>query len=266
MGPHLLVHPDAGVADRQHGMLGGRRGECRLPAQVVRAKGESAAAGHRITRVDRKVEYDLLDLARVREHRPELGGKLVLQRNVLPDQGPQHGVEVLHHRVQAHEARGDHLLSAEGEELPREAGGPAGGREDFPHFGRARIFSAKPRQQEVRVPYDGGQDVVEIVRNAAGETTNGFHLLGMAKALLELRRLRHVALDRDVADDPAVLSFHRADGGLLHVGAPVLPAVDELPPPDISRRKGVPHPKIEGGIMPAAFRIRGDFPMASARE
>ena len=47
----------------------------------------------------------------------------------------------------------------------------------------------------------GGEQVVEVVRDAAGEPADGLHLLRLAELLLELHLRGDVALHADVVGD-----------------------------------------------------------------
>ena len=58
--------------------------------------------------------------------------------------------------------------------------------------------SSMPRDQELAVAGDRGQQVVEVVRDAAGEAADRLHLLGLAELRLELLLARQVAHDGDV--------------------------------------------------------------------
>ena len=52
--------------------------------------------------------------------------------------------------------------------------------------GTARVGGAHAVHDDVRVAEDGGEQVVEVVGDAASESTHRFHLLRVAEQLLEL--------------------------------------------------------------------------------
>ena len=58
--------------------------------------------------------------------------------------------------------------------------------------------SLETLDQELAVARDRRQEVVEVVGDAPGEATHGFHLLRLPQLRLELRRPRQVAHDGDV--------------------------------------------------------------------
>ncbi len=51
---------------------------------------------------------------------------------------------------------------------------------------------ADPVQQELAVAGDHHEQIVEVVRDAAGQASDGFHLLGLAKLLLQRSMLGDV--------------------------------------------------------------------------
>ena len=78
-------------------------------------------------------------------------------------------------------ARLHDLLAAEGEELPRERSGALGRAPDLLDVGTGADRRAELVEQQIRVAEDRGQDVVEVVRDAAGEPAHRFHLLRLAQ-------------------------------------------------------------------------------------
>ena len=70
--------------------------------------------------------------------------------------------------------------------MPREVGRAIGRRGDFlQRFlkpGRGGAFG----QQQVGVPFDDRQDVIEIVRHTGGQLANGFHFLRLPQLEFEL--------------------------------------------------------------------------------
>src|SRR6266853_1333322 len=64
------------------------------------------------------------------------------------------------------------------------------------HVAPLRIVGRQAQEQELRAPGDDGQEVVEVVRDAAGELPHGFHLLNLAELSLALpeRLFRALAL------------------------------------------------------------------------
>ena len=123
----------------------------------------------------------------------------------------------------------------EGEELAHEPGRALGRAQDLAHLlVDARVWRRPPDEREQRVAGDHGQQVVEVVRDAAGELADRVELLRLAQLLLQpVRRgdvLDHaqdvrrgsllVELDRRVEAAPRSPTGSRAAGGLSIVNSP----------------------------------------------
>ena len=61
------------------------------------------------------------------------------------------------------------------------------------------------------IPQDDGENVVEIVRNAGGETANGFHFLRLAKLVLEPNAIGDVLKDEQVIRSAAQFEIFGCD-------------------------------------------------------
>jgi hypothetical protein len=94
---------------------------------------------------------------------------------------------------------------------------------DLGQLGRARP-DADVAPGHVRVPRDHGQEVVEVVRDAAGELADRLHLLGLPQPLLELAPLGDVAQHEQV---PAGQELGRRPD-LEHQAGTVLLAVPDV--------------------------------------
>src|SRR5204862_7443446 len=126
----------------------------------------------------------------------------------------------------------DRLFAAECEQLPREGGGPLRRGDDFLQVAADRLVGADLLGQELGVPQNRREHVVEVVSHAARELADGFHLLRLSKLVLEDRlRARTLTanlyflsftLDRrhetsQAAFDEKIAGarLERRDGGLL---------------------------------------------------
>jgi hypothetical protein len=70
---------------------------------------------------------------------------------------------------------------------------PEGGPTDLLELDVTALTGLRVPQQELRVAEDGGQEVVEVVGDPAGELTHGLHSLGVSQLLLEPLLRRDVA-------------------------------------------------------------------------
>ena len=190
MGLSFGIHAHAGVADGQHHVLarlrwGVQAGIAFVERDIGGLDGEFAALRHGIAGVDRQIHDDLFDLAGIGAHRAQFRARDHYQIDVFADQ-PGEQFEVFgDDGVQIEDLGSEHLLAAESQKLPGEGGGAIGGIGNL--LGRPAHAGVGPDaiQQKFGVAGDDHQQIVEVVGNAAGQTTDGFHFLRLAKLLLE---------------------------------------------------------------------------------
>jgi hypothetical protein len=111
----------------------------------------------------------------------------------------------------------------EREQLARELRGAVGRPLDLDELVGARP-GADPSPGDLAVAADDGQQVVEVVRDAAGELPDRLHLLRLAELVLEHAALGHVAQHEQMAAGEEL--GVRAD--LEHPAAAVLLAVPDV--------------------------------------
>ena len=105
--------------------------------------------------------------------------------DVLADHAGEHLQVLGGDVVQVDDARGEHLLAAEGEQLAGQRGGAFGGAGDLLGRTAQMRLGAEALEQEFRVAGDHHEQIVEVVGDAAGEAADRFHLLRLAQLLLE---------------------------------------------------------------------------------
>ncbi len=133
-----------------------------------------------------------MQLTGVGEHIPSIPCKREPQLHILADQAVQHLLEVFDQRVGVQDHGLEHLLAAERQELLRER---CRSLRSLPHLGEIPLGRAVRRQlfaQNVDVAKNRCEDVVEIVRHAAGEPADRLHFLRLPQLTLELLALRDV--------------------------------------------------------------------------
>ena len=187
------VHPIARVAHGDSNVAaGGYLAELRLvrvDARIGRLDRERAAVRHRVARVRGEVQEDLLELARVDENGAEA-------RFIARAELDRRADEPLNHLLGGHRrsclmstARGSSTWRRlEREELARELGRANGAaartcsRSGFHvvdlHDHRAAL---EVREDHVDVAEDDRKEVIEVVRDAAGEAPEGVHPLRVAE-------------------------------------------------------------------------------------
>ncbi len=104
----------------------------------------------------------------------------------LPTQARQQHAQVGQHVGEVEHLRPQRLLAREGQQLPDQRRRAVGVLLDVHDVGEGRVRRAVVGEQQVRRHDDGGQHVVEVVRDAAGELADRLHLLA----------LRHLAFER----------------------------------------------------------------------
>ena len=183
--------PVPGVADREQTYRpGGRRMLGRRMAggstsDVRRLDCQRAAVRHGVAGVDGEVQDDLLQLAGIGLHRVALRTERTSSSTSSPIRRRSIGVSTPDDRVQVEHLGRDDLLAAEGEQLTGQVGRAFAGVQDLRERLRERIARREPVDASPAVADDDRQQVVEVVRDAAGQPADGFHLLGLAKSLLQ---------------------------------------------------------------------------------
>ena len=136
------------------------------------------------------------------------------------------------------------LPPREGQQLAGQLRGAFHGVRDGVDVAAAALFRQFAAAQEVGRRADDGQEVVEVVRDAAGQLADGFHLLRLAQRFLALAALGDVDRFRHRADDGAVLVAQRPHGEVeiaiadrQHAAA----SRSSPPAPRMTAAKGVAH-------------------------
>jgi hypothetical protein len=183
----FVLHRDAHV---RPGTQAGRLGQvARRERHRVRPNGEPPPVGHGVARVHRQVHEHLLHLARIGADVPGRGIDIHLEPDVLADDAVEHLVDTLDVRPHVDHLRLERLTSTERKQLTREIRGTLRGAEQF-----ADLFHALPARhetplQDVAVALDDGEQVVEVVSDAARESADRFHFLRLSQLALERRVL-----------------------------------------------------------------------------
>ena len=153
---------------------------------MLRNERQATALDHRIAGVDHEVEQGQLELIGIDMRRPEV----VRECRVDPDERADRAAQHLDHAVDqlrdVHRGRVQVLLPREGEQALRQRGAALGSLDRAVDQAARRVVVAQPFAQQLQVAEHGRQQVVEIVRDAAGELADRLHLLRLAEGLFEL--------------------------------------------------------------------------------
>src|SRR5207245_2121992 len=92
-----------------------------------------------------------------------------------------------------------HLAAAEGQKLAGQNSRAVGGVQYLLHARAQLMPFTQIVQHHAAVAADYGEQVVEVVRHAAGQPADGFHLLRLAELLFQLPALGDI--DTDAAEE-----------------------------------------------------------------
>jgi hypothetical protein len=115
---------------------------------------------------------------------------------------------------------------------------------------------ARLAQGQGGVAVDPGQDVVELVSDAAGQGADRLHLLRLQQLPLQLLVFGDVALDADEVRQPP-LGIDGRDAHRHLSQRPVLAAIGQLALPAVVLEDGLPHAGVELRRMHAALEEAG---------
>ena len=124
-------------------------------------------------------------------------GEIEAQLHVGADQAARHARHAADDLVEVERDRLQHLLAAERQQLPRQRGGAIGGVQDLVDLRGHRRIVLDAMRHQLGVAANRGQQVVEVVRDAAGEAADRFHLLRLAQLILELHAIADVVHGRE---------------------------------------------------------------------
>ena len=168
-------------------MKGARRG---FDIDVAQFQAKSSALRHGVARVDHQIHQHLFHLAGIDLDLAELPGDNRVDLHVLAQHAAKHAIHVPQRARQIHDARLQHLLAGEGQDLLGQRSGSLARGANLSEAAVRRVFRRDPPEKKIAVPQDDGEEVVEIMRDAAGQAAHGFHLDGLPQILFELLVIR----------------------------------------------------------------------------
>jgi len=235
----LRPHPLASVLDRQTHKVPGARVRvpgalCRIDVCLACADHQPPAVRHRVPRVHRQVHDHLLHLPGVRLDAAQKGVHVGDHLDVLADQTPQHPLRVADDYVQVQHLNLQHLLAAEGQQLPCERGRSAAGACDLLRVAPQRALRVEALHQQIAVPQDRRQHVVKVMGDAGRQLAHRRQPLLPLDELLSLPLPGHVAPNQHTAARLRA-RLHRPRRRLEH--PPRRPGDDDLVPQALLRQQ-----------------------------
>ena len=174
------------------------------------------AIGHRVARIEAKIEQRIFELIGVGVCTPQPVGQHGLENDCLANRSTQQLANVRDEFVGVQGLRRQRLLAREGEETCRQRGrAPCALHRHIPsplHSGQSeRIGQVRHlATDDVEAAHDQGQQIVEIVRDAPRQLPNRVHLLRLMQLLFKTTPLRHVVgADNDAAESARLLGRWR---------------------------------------------------------
>ncbi len=195
----VVVHPVPGVTHRQHNVVSGRQGRARLRVHLIdlhvfRFDGQGSPARHRIGGIHNQVQEHLLDLPGIGLHPPEWLAQVDPVLDVLPQQALQQPSHLHDQFIQVENLGLQHLPAAEGQQLSRQQRRPVCNAANLFAVSANGVRWLDPFKSQIAVSLDYCEQIIEIVRYAAGKSSQCIHFLRLPKLLFELFPLLLVSL------------------------------------------------------------------------
>ena len=204
-------HAEPGVGDGQLDIVSVWNVGIGLDPHRAAGEAQHAAVGHGVAGVDREVEHRDLELGRVGHHRHHR----VVEVEALLDPRAEHVAQqrphVLDQRRDVRRPDLEPLHPAEREQLAGQPGTALGGGEGIVGIA-LELGVRRALGDDVEPADDDRQQIVEVVRDAAGQLPQRLHLLALAKLLLRGLQLGDVArLEQQIDDLPRLIAdrLHR---------------------------------------------------------
>jgi hypothetical protein len=207
--------------------------------------GKPPAAWHGVARVHTQVHDDLIRHAGIRPNPQVRVSELEHEIDVFADEPAKHLRQAGDDRVEIERLHVRRLAPAEEQELPCQGRGPFGFApkvmQPAAHVGaEVRLFLQHADSEDHR-----REDVVEVVRHAAGQPADRLQLLRLAQLLFEAALFGDVLLHSDEVGDCAVdVVEDGGDRGELPEQLAVFSTVVEFATPLSSGNDGAPQPGV----------------------
>ena len=165
---------------------GGLCAQCRDRSDLPHGDLQTAFAIHGVASVDGEIDQGGLELADIGDGEGVEIADLDLDLNAAADKRAHELGDVFDLGADVEHLRLQRLAAGKGKQLRGQFGGPLHRVRDRIDIAAAALLGQLAAAQEIGRRTDDGQEVVEVVRDAAGQLADGLHLLGLAQRFLAL--------------------------------------------------------------------------------
>ncbi len=173
-GQDLRRNPVAAVANGNPYVITGAHQQGGVTHRVFRADFDRASLGHRLARIEQDVVQHLPYLSGVEFRRPEIVANRKIDGDGRP--GPRQAYRILEQFGQETGAAHRRSSLGKGQQLRGQQGRTAARRGGLLQDPGNRIFRRCLHQRQLDISLHHGQEVIEVVRNAARQQANRFQL------------------------------------------------------------------------------------------
>lgn len=137
------------------------------------------------------------ELGGIHAHLQSLGAEIEIQPSGIADQAAKNGGVIAYQLIQIQHQRLQGLATAEDKQLLGEGRSAAAGGVNGGDFFPAERLAGELGREDFAIAVDDGQEIVEIVRDSAGEPADRIKVLGVDQSLLQSAFLGDVTVGRD---------------------------------------------------------------------
>src|SRR5581483_7013989 len=215
---HVVRHADAGVAHLDLDEVADEVPALFIECDITGTDAQRAAFRHRVARIEPDIEQRQLELAGVDLDRPESWRNVDDDADVAAQRSAEQIADGVELAVEIDALRAQRLPARESKQLSGERLAALGGVTDVDDQAFELLVVAGEPLGHIGASENDRQQIVEIVRDAPGQLSDGLHLLrleqllaGFLEPALRLTRLGNVARDLGKTDQLAIRITDRVD-------------------------------------------------------
>lgn len=215
-GKRLRRHAHAGIGNRDHHILPRlhlvmMQGVAFVEMCIAGFECQLAALRHGIAGIDDEVEHRHLELPGIDLGEPEARPAHEFEFDLLGNRPPQHRLDAGDQLVHVDNLRLQCLSARECEQPVRQFRAALCRLCSHLRHQPELLILGQARCKQFGIAQNNGEQIVEIMRHAAGKLAHGFKLLRLAQALFQPAALGDVAFDRDPMRIFALVTGDRHD-------------------------------------------------------